>query len=257
MRFRLIQHDVVDSTNERALEALASGTASHGDVHVAVGQTRGRGRLGRPWESAAGEGLFLSIVLLPPPPPLSPVALTMATGLAVLGAVRELGLERASLDWPNDVVVGPAKLCGVLVESRGLDPAAPHYVVGIGLNVAQRRFSQELAGERAVTSLALEGIACTLERARGALLDAFGVEIERVAADPEGIARDYLDATGWKGAHVLVRVGERSLAGRLLELSPERGLWIAQADGRREHVSIEHVNSLAPLSARPLRRDDL
>ena len=126
MQFRVLRHGVVDSTSERAFAAIEDGSARHGDVHVAEAQTRGRGRLGRSWASAPGEGLYLSTVLLPGPPPLSPTALTMATGLAVHDAVRGLGVDAVRLDWPNDVVVDDAKLCGILVESRGLTPAAPH-----------------------------------------------------------------------------------------------------------------------------------
>ncbi len=257
MRFRLIRHGLVESTNERALEAVAAGEARHGDVHVAEGQTRGRGRLGRAWESAAGEGLYMSLVLLPPPPPLSPVALTMASALAVLRAVRALGLAQAALDWPNDVVVGASKLCGVLVESRGLDPLRPHYVIGVGLNVLQRNFSPELQAERAVTSLALQEIACTVERARDALLETFESEIERLSGDPEGLARDFLASTGWEGVDVRIGVGERVFEGRLVELSPARGICIARPDGSRQRMAVEHVRSLTLLSTRPARRTDL
>ena len=101
MQFRLHRHGAVDSTNERAFAAIQSGSALHGDVHVASGQTLGRGRLGRTWVSPEREGLYLSVILLPGPPPIEPAALTMASGLAVLDAVRALGLLGARLDWPN------------------------------------------------------------------------------------------------------------------------------------------------------------
>ncbi|HVS19810.1 MAG TPA: biotin--[acetyl-CoA-carboxylase] ligase, partial [Planctomycetota bacterium] len=119
---RVLHHEIVDSTNERAFAALAAGTALHGDVHVARGQTAGRGRRGARWVSSAGEGLFASLVLLPAPPAPPAPAITMFAGLALLDALHELGLVRARLKWPNDVVVGDAKLGGCLVESRGFQP---------------------------------------------------------------------------------------------------------------------------------------
>lgn len=243
MELRLVRHDAVDSTNERALEEAARGTARHGDVHVARRQTRGRGRLGRVWESAPDEGLYLTVLLLPPAPP-SPVALTMAAGLAVLGAARALGLAAAALDWPNDVAVRGAKLAGILVESRSRGADPPHFAVGVGLNVAQRSFSPELTAERAVTSLALEGIDCGVERALAAALEALGRELPRAFDAPDAVARDYAAALGLRGERVRAAAGERRVEGRLVELTPAGGLVVETAAGRRERLPLEHVTRL-------------
>src|SRR5688572_12997594 len=193
---RVLRHGVVDSTNERALASVADGSARHGDVHVAEGQSAGRGRRGNAWASARGEGLYLSLVLLPAAPP-RPVALTMGAGLAVLEAVHALGARAASLKWPNDVLVGDAKLAGILVEARGLHPA--HAVVGIGLNVRQREFPGELERERAVTSLARLGLACSLEDALATLLVRLAERMETACARPEEVARAYAEALGLVG----------------------------------------------------------
>src|SRR5262245_62468054 len=113
MELRVRRDGEVGSTNERALASVADGSARHGDVHVAEGQTAGRGRLGRSWASASGEGLYLSLVLLTERAP-SPAALTMGAGLAVLEGVRSLGVRGAQLKWPNDVLASGAKLAGIL-----------------------------------------------------------------------------------------------------------------------------------------------
>ena len=68
----------------------------------------------------------------------------------------------------KDVLVGEAKLCGILTESRSGSNHPPHFVVGIGLNVAQRHFPDELVRERAVTSLALVGLEVGVEKAAAA-----------------------------------------------------------------------------------------
>ncbi|NOT31225.1 MAG: biotin--[acetyl-CoA-carboxylase] ligase, partial [Planctomycetes bacterium] len=188
MSSRLFQHGIVDSTNERALAAIASGEARDGDVHVAEGQSAGRGRLGRSWSSPAGEGLYLSLLLLPRAAP-NPAALTMAAGLGVLEGVRALGAEAARLKWPNDVLASDergtdAKLAGILVETRGLDPLRPHAVVGVGLNVLQRAFPAELVRERAVTSLALLGLAVTRAAALEGLLAARWPRLAQASAAP-------------------------------------------------------------------------
>jgi len=247
--FRVQRHGVVDSTSERAFAAITAGTARHGDVHVAAAQTAGRGRRGRRWESAPGEGLYASVVLLPPPPPIDPAALTMAAGLAVLDAVRALGLERARLDWPNDVVVGAAKLAGCLVESRGLDHARPHAVVGIGVNVGQRAFSAELTAERAVTSLALEGVDAAPAACLDALLAALPRRLDAARRDLPRLERAWLAATGLAGRDVRVRRGAEVLAGRLEELSIAGGAALRGADGGVERVPLAHVTALEPSEA--------
>jgi BirA family biotin operon repressor/biotin-[acetyl-CoA-carboxylase] ligase len=224
VRLRLIRHGEIDSTSERAFAAIANGSARHGDVHLATAQTRGRGRLGRRWSSPAGEGVYLSLVLLPPPPPPSPAALTIAAGLAAFDAAKALGVREARLDWPNDLVVGAAKLAGVLVETRGLDPRAPHYVVGVGLNVLQREFPAELVAEREVASLATLGIDATVEQALAALLETLPRRLDRIDGEVDGLAAEFLRATGLLGARVRVLVGDAEHVGVLEGLSIAKGL---------------------------------
>lgn len=243
--FRLVRHEVVDSTNERALASLADGSGRHRDAHVARAQTAGRGRRGARWESAAGEGLFLSAIWSPGVP-LAPPGLTMAGGLAVRDAARSLAggeLAGLALDWPNDVVVRAAKLAGVLVESRGLDPARPSYVVGVGLNVRQRAFGAELVAERAVTSLALEGVDATVDDACAKVLAALGERLEQLGRDSASLARDFAAATGLVGTSVRVAAGGRTLAGRLAALDLERGLSLETASGVVP-LALAHVTAL-------------
>jgi len=244
---RWFRYEEVDSTSERAFTALAAGTARDGDVHLARAQRSGRGRLGRRWLSPAGEGLYLSTVLLPGPPPHPPAALTLAAGLAVRDAVEELGApaDELRVDWPNDVQARGAKLAGVLVETRGLDPAAPHYVVGVGLNVRQRRFPPELVRERAVTSLALLDVETDPERAAAVLVPHLRSRIDQIRAAPERLAGDYLAATGLRGLRVAVESGRATTEGTVEALGLD-GLGLRLADGSTLRLALEHVRGLAP-----------
>lgn len=243
---RIFRYDRADSTNERAFEALAAGTARDGDVHVAREQTAGRGRLGRAWESAAGEGLYLSYVHRPEPTEelVPPPAITMGAGLAVFEAVRALGLAGARLDWPNDVVVGDAKLAGILVESRGLDPRAPAFVVGVGVNVAQRAFSAELLRERAVTSFALEGVDSTPDELLEALVPRLVVRLPRDGGELDALAHDYLSAAELIGARVSVRTGTEEHRGLLLGVDLASGS-LRLAGEEPQHLELAHVTALA------------
>ena len=246
MQLRQIQHGVTDSTSERAFAAIAEGSAAHGDVHVADSQTAGRGRLGRVWVSEPGTGLYLSLVLLPAET-IGAAALTMAAGLAVLDSVRELGVADAGLKWPNDVVINGAKLAGILVETRGLDPRTPHYVVGIGVNVLQREFPRELTEERPVTSLALEGCAADRDRALAALLPHLVTRLEGSADGAQRLASDFLEATGLAGCEVVARTGETEVSGTLVALSLEQGVTLRGANGAVRHIALEFVREFGAL----------
>lgn len=249
MKFRVIEHGVVDSTSERAFAALAAGEARHGDLHVARGQTAGRGRQGRTWHSRPGEGLYMSLVLLPEPPPYRPPALTIAAGLAVVEALCDLGLppfgERSPwLDWPNDAMVGTAKIAGILTESRGLDLNRPHYVLGLGLNVRQLHFPGELTAEREVTSLAALGLDRTAGEALDAVLGRLGPRLEQVRGEHRRLAEDYLAAARLADRNVIVRVGDEVHGGRLVGFSLSEGLELQLPGGSRERLPIEFVRSV-------------
>jgi BirA family biotin operon repressor/biotin-[acetyl-CoA-carboxylase] ligase len=143
------------STNDDLLAAARSG-AAEGRVIVAEEQTGGRGRRGRAWHSPPGANLYLSVLLRPGSasaaalPPLSLVA-----GLAVAEAVAELAPEIAPrLKWPNDVLVGGRKLAGILNEAVDCPGSGLALVVGVGLNVNQEAFPDEL--REIATSLRLE-----------------------------------------------------------------------------------------------------
>ncbi len=243
MEFRIIEHGLVDSTSERAFAALSGGQARDGDVHVALGQTAGRGRRGASWVSEPGTGLYASFVLRPARV-LDPVALTMGAGLAVHGTLMDLGLVRAQLKWPNDLLIGGAKVCGILAETRGLDPARPHCVLGVGINVGQRQFPPELSGQRAVTSLALCGVNVAVGAVLERLLPHLGRELERAERDPEDTLHAYFAATGLLKQRVRVLAGEQELVARCTAVELARGLCVALDDGTQRWLRLEHVRGL-------------
>ena len=256
MQLRIHHHESVDSTSERLFVALASGSALHGDVHVAREQTAGRGRRGASWHSAADGGLYLSLLLLPGAPALHPAALTMAAGIAALETARELGVASARLKWPNDVVIDRAhgeiaKLAGVLVETRGLDLAAPHYVIGIGLNVAQRTFPAELLAARSITSVALEGGDASLERAERSLLTRLSAALEREALESPELGPRFLAVAQLQSRSVSVELGEREVRGRVQALELARGLLLAPdhaaTPSQSEWLPLEHIRQVRPI----------
>jgi BirA family biotin operon repressor/biotin-[acetyl-CoA-carboxylase] ligase len=148
---------VTGSTNTDATGAARDG-APHGSVFFADEQRAGRGRGDHTWLSAAGEGLYVSVLLRPDLPPACLPLMPLAAGLAAAEAVRATAGLVVDLRWPNDLLLGPRKTGGILVEAQSRNQAEANAVafavVGIGINVHQRSFEPGLATP--ATSLDLE-----------------------------------------------------------------------------------------------------
>jgi biotin-(acetyl-CoA carboxylase) ligase len=139
---------------------------------------------------------------------------------------------------------GDAKLAGILVETRGLDALHPHYVVGIGVNVAQASFPAELMAERPVASLKTCGLAVDVATLLEALLPRLGARVEQITSDPRRLARDFANATGLAGARVVVVAGDREHAGRLESIEVDSGLELSTAGGERTRFALEIVREI-------------
>lgn len=132
---RVIFFNAIGSTNDEAL-ARAGAADAEGTVIVADAQTAGRGRLGRPWFSPPGNGLYVSILLRPARAgggERATALLTLAAGVALSEAIEAVTALRPDLKWPNDLIVGRRKLAGILAESASSD--LDTIVLGYGINV--------------------------------------------------------------------------------------------------------------------------
>lgn len=142
-----------DSTNTDALNAGRTD-AQEGSVYLADEQLLGRGRGNHGWNSPAGEGLYVSVLLRPQWAARSLPLLPLAAGLAAAQAVKAAAGLTIDLRWPNDLLIGPRKVGGILVEAKTEGDRIAFAVVGIGINVHQTAFDPGLS--TAGTSLALE-----------------------------------------------------------------------------------------------------
>lgn len=121
----------VNSTNEVA-KSLAS-SCQNGTVILAETQTRGRGRLSRSWESPPG-GIWMSLILKPKMPLASVYQINMAVSVAISKAIFSLLGLKAGIKWPNDLLVGERKICGILMEISAEVGRLDYAVVGVGIN---------------------------------------------------------------------------------------------------------------------------
>ena len=140
--------DSIDSTNAY-LKRIALDGAPDGTVAVAAEQTSGRGRRGRSFQSAAGKGVYLSILLRPDMTPQQLMPLTGLIAVAMSRAVDRVAGTHSQIKWTNDLVLNSRKLCGILTELsvEGETGELQYVVAGIGFNVSQREedFDGEVA----------------------------------------------------------------------------------------------------------------
>lgn len=144
----------VDSTNEVA-KKLANEGAPEGTIVIAESQSSGRGRRGKKWLSPSG-GVWMTIILRPDIPPAKAPQLTLVTGVAVAETLDEECKLDVGIKWPNDILIGEKKVCGILTEAN-INPQGLEYVVvgvGIDLNVDVNAFPPNL--RKGATSLKQE-----------------------------------------------------------------------------------------------------
>lgn len=151
----IVHYESTGSTNEDA-KRLAHEGAAHGTVVMADAQSAGKGRRGRTWQSPAGSNLYFSLMLKPEFAPDKASMLTLVMALSVVQALNKQ--TKAAFDyqikWPNDIVVNGRKLCGILTEMTMVNGAIESVVIGVGINVNQEYFDDEISD--CATSLLLE-----------------------------------------------------------------------------------------------------
>lgn len=149
----IIYYKQLDSTNTKISELAAEG-AAHGTVVVAEGQLAGKGRRGRRWESPAGDNIYMSILLRPDFGAAKAPMLTLVMAYSISKVFRKNGFPSTQIKWPNDLILSGKKVCGILTEMHLEGTRIDHVVIGVGINVNNQKFPEELCGK--ATSLYLE-----------------------------------------------------------------------------------------------------
>jgi BirA family biotin operon repressor/biotin-[acetyl-CoA-carboxylase] ligase len=183
--------DSIDSTNTKAQELAAQGYPN-GTLVAAERQLSGKGRRGRSWESPAGSGIFMTLLLKPDINPGNASMLTLVAALAVAKAISEITGVPAGIKWPNDIVINGKKICGILTEMSAQFDYINHIVIGIGINVHNETFPEEL--QETASSLLLE---CGRRFHRATIMEKILEHFETYYAifletqDLEGLMREY------------------------------------------------------------------
>ncbi|WP_017939184.1 bifunctional biotin--[acetyl-CoA-carboxylase] ligase/biotin operon repressor BirA [Zestomonas thermotolerans] len=221
----------IDSTNAEAMRRISSDSLPC--LVLADEQSAGRGRRGRSWVSPFAENLYCSLALRLDGGARQLEGLSLVVGLAVLQALRDVGVAGAGLKWPNDVLVGGRKIAGILLEISG-DPAdVCHVVIGIGINANMLTSEQKIG--QPWTSVRLESgelcdrtvlTLCLIRR----LHEYLGTHsMQGFAAHREEWEANHL----WQNERVVLTFGAQQVEGIVLGVDHQGGLRLQTGAGEQ------------------------
>ena len=220
--------------------AMAASGAAHGTTVVALGQTSGRGRLGRSWVSALGESLTMSVLLRPTADAVP--ALSLTAGLAVVRAIAALTGAQATIKWPNDVRIGGKKVAGILTEARVDIGGLATVVVGVGLNLTLDAAGYAEIRETATSLGSATGRDASVATAADEVLEQLDRAYQDLLAGADVVA-DWRAALDTLGSRVAVRSGEEEITGVAEDVAADGSLLVRLDDGRSARLSSGEVVS--------------
>jgi BirA family biotin operon repressor/biotin-[acetyl-CoA-carboxylase] ligase len=237
---RSVVLEEVGSTNTEALKRAEAG--ERGPLWIAARrQTQGRGRSGRRWGSESGN-LYASLLQTLACPKSAISQISLLTGVAVVDAIQAAAGRRVSglrLKWPNDVLIGGAKCCGILAESVAASGANTIVVIGIGINLAWHPTDID----RAATHLHAHGLDVSFESMLDALarsMDAWlGVWGEGAGFDRVRAA--WLERAGPIGETAEANTGSERIRGTFLGLDRDGALLLRDEHGLQRTVTYGDV----------------
>ncbi len=228
----------VDSTNLFAGRLLTHGhKVPEGTVIIAESQTAGRGRLGRSWHSEREAGIYFSMVLFPKAPPSLAPLFTLATAVAMHNAVERYSGLDIDIKWPNDLLIGGKKFCGILSEIQAEVDLVKTMIVGVGLNANHERLPDEIADRATSLRMSSGRIQSRIE-----ILLEFFEEFENIYMDferkgPVGIIEQWTRFSSFaNGRKIEIHDGVRKIAGVTRGLNALGALRVEQKSGHVEEV---------------------
>jgi BirA family biotin operon repressor/biotin-[acetyl-CoA-carboxylase] ligase len=221
-----------DSTNAVAMQ-LGEHGEPHGTIVIAEEQTAGRGRAGHTWHSEKTNGIYMTVLLRPPVSPQHAPVITLVAGLAVRDAIMEQTGIAPDLRWPNDLMFGRKKFCGILTEMNAEQDRIHFVAVGIGINVNHERIPDSLAS--IATSLRIETnrVHSRIEIVVR-LLRHLDTYYNRFVSDgPEAIVSRFGEVSSYaRGKRVRISTATGTYLGTTEGLEPEGLLRVRRDDGR-------------------------
>jgi BirA family biotin operon repressor/biotin-[acetyl-CoA-carboxylase] ligase len=238
MNFTVLHFDTLSSTNTEAAEQARRG-AGEGLCIVADEQTAGRGRQGREWRSQKGSGLFISLVLRPRLDPQYLTLIPLLAAVAVYDVLLKAFCIEPDIKWPNDVLIGDKKICGILSEAVDT-PQGVAVILGIGINLKNGSLPET------ATSIERESTTAT---DRDEMVEAVTTEIEALYnllhSRPAAIIKQWTTRSSYsENKAVEVRSGSEVFTGVTCGLDDNGALRVRTADGTVRSVQAGDVERL-------------
>jgi BirA family biotin operon repressor/biotin-[acetyl-CoA-carboxylase] ligase len=247
LNLTILRYDSLPSTNTEAARQAVRG-AAEGLCVVTAEQTAGRGRQARAWVSPKGAGLYFSIVLRPRLEARVWPLLTMMSALCVADALNEACGLATDIKWPNDILAGGLKVCGILAETVETEPGRA-VVIGIGVNLKQGALPLELR-EYATTVEEAAGRACETEELLRALTRSIARRYDELH-QPQGtelLLKEWAARSSYaENLRVRVRLTDEVLEGTTRGLASDGALRVETDAGSIRLVHAGDVTAVRPL----------
>lgn len=236
-------YESLGSTNDHILAMLKDGNPAEGTVIYTAFQTGGRGHMNNTWESEKGKNLLFSILLLPDfLLPSSQFELSKIISLALADVVAKYS-GNVAIKWPNDILSGGKKIAGILIENVVTFNRITKCIAGIGLNVNQEKFSDNIPDP---TSLALE-TGCQFD-----MTDLLDQVVSRIEYWYNELYNDDIGYINREYLRRLYRINElcefvsrgESFKAKITGIEPTGELALETADGRKLTFGFKEIEFL-------------
>jgi len=233
----ILAYRKVKSTNDLADDVAEKG-AVEGTIITTEQQTSGRGRLGRSWHSPPGSGIYVSFIIRPGFSPENAPGISVMTALALAETLAGFCPGKVKIKWPNDVMISDRKVAGILTELSAEKGKINHLIVGVGINVNQKKddFPEEL--RKTATSLRL---IMRKKVRRAALLQNFLKTFEKEYSQYKKTHLKKANRRLRRYSYLLNRtitlvLGKEKLTGKVIDIDGQ-GRLIIERDGKKEIIT--------------------
>lgn len=235
---KTIHHkESVKSTQILAHQYAIEG-AKHGTIIIADEQTNGRGRLGRPWESKKGDGIWMSMILRPNILPYLAPQLTLLTATVVAQILENKTNVSPKIKWPNDILIDKQKVTGILTEMHAEQDNVVYVVIGIGINVNQSKEDLPSSEHYHATSIYEETQRkWALQPIIQAILQTFEKAYESYMADGFSDVKKTWENYGFRlNENLIYTSGNEKKEALFLGIAEDGALLVQHRDGQVEKV---------------------
>lgn len=239
-RFKIIDYEVLESTNDKAIEICRKEEIADNKVIVAHYQTNGKGQKGNKWESRDSENLTFSIITHPTfIEPQNQFLLNMAVSLSIKDYIQSLEILGVKIKWPNDIYVNDSKIAGVLIENFIMGRSINDSIIGIGLNINQTKFSDDIPNPVSLKSIT--GKSYNLADCLDSFLVFFCKRYDSIINGSNDIFSDYMKSLYRMGEKRNYKYNDEIFAGTIVGVTEYGLIKIQKESGEVQEFDFKEI----------------